>query len=155
MLSCLPLSGSTFSCFGQWSCLSHPAIAHSVAINTYILPLMIAFGRLLGFKRPLFELHTGESKILSIKSWHLKYKSFLCYEREWEKDLRKAAHRGPLKASACCPADPLLSSVNALTAQRKHCATCAEIFVVQLLSLVWLFTIPWTTALANFGAQPS
>lgn len=77
MLSCLSLSGSTFSCFGQWSCLSHPAIAHSVAINIYILPLMIAFGRLLGFKGPLFELHTGESKILSIKCWHLSRSSLM------------------------------------------------------------------------------
>ena len=155
MLSCLPLSGSTFSCFGQWSCLSHPAIAHSVAINTYILPLTIAFGRLLGFKRPLFELHTGESKILSIKSWHLTTTHF-CVTSESEKKIsERQPIEGPVKAPACCPADPLLSSVNALTAQRKHCATCAEIIFVQLLSLVWLFTIPWTTALANFGAQPS
>ena len=146
MLSCLPLSGSTFSCFGQWSCLYHPAIAHSVAINIYILPLMIAFGRLLGFKGPLFEFHTGESKILSIKCWHLSHNSLMCYERRWEKDLRKGAHRGPVRPSACCPKDPLLSSVNAFIAQREHCATCAEIFVVvQLLSVVWLFIIPWTT----------
>jgi len=156
MPSCLPLSGCTSSCFGQWSCLCHPAVAHSVAINIYILPLMIAFGRLLGFKGPLFELHTGENKILSIKCWHLSHNSLMCYERRWEKDLREGAHRGPVRPSACCPEDPLLSSVNALIAQGQHCATGAEIVVVvQLLSLVWLFTIPWTTALAHFDAQPS
>lgn len=105
MLSCLSLSGSTFfPCFGQWSCLSHPAIAHSVAINIYILPLMIAFGRLLGLGA-LFELHTGESKILSIKCWHLSRSSLLCYD-EGEKRSQREATGGPVRPSECCPRRP-------------------------------------------------
>ena len=128
MLAWLSLSGSTPSCLGQWSCLSHPAITHSRAINIQVLPFMSAFVRLLGFKGPLFKLHTGESKILSVKSWHLSYNSLLCYKWEWEKELKEGSHRGPVRALACCPEDPLLSSMNALIAQREHCATCSLMY---------------------------